>query len=93
MIKRRKGKNDQKSILVSYNNKDYWIHYYSSQECNQIGNNVKLYYHPEEDAFFKKKTSNKDKVFLFAILALVSLTPLNLLSSKMDQKSKKKKKK
>ncbi|MEO0045090.1 MAG: hypothetical protein RL705_281 [Bacteroidota bacterium] len=92
-IKRSKGKNNQKSILVSYKEKDYWIHHYSPKECNQISDKVKLYYHAEEDDFYKLQTSNSDKVFLFAILALVSLTPLNLLSSKMDQKSKKKKKK
>jgi hypothetical protein len=92
MIKKRKGKNDQKSILVSYKQKDYWIHHYSIEECNQIADNVKLYYHPEEEAFFKKKTSNKDKVFLFAILAVISLTPLKLLSAKTDKKSNKKKK-
>ncbi|MBP6558251.1 MAG: hypothetical protein KAX93_07955 [Flavobacterium sp.] len=93
IIKRRKGKNDQSSILVSYKSKDYWIHHYSLKECDKISDKVKLYYHPEEDDFYKLQTSNSDKVFLFAILALVSLTPLNLLSSKMDQKAKKKKKK
>jgi hypothetical protein len=92
MIKRRKGNNDQKSILVTYKNKEYWIHHYSQNECDQISDKVKLYYHAEEDEFYKLKTSNSDKVFLFAVLALVSLTPLNLLSTKMDQKAKKKKK-
>jgi hypothetical protein len=52
-----------------------------------------LYYSAEEDQFYKSLTSNKGKTFFFAILALISLTPLRLLSTKMDQKSKKKKKK
>ena len=92
VIKRKKGKKDQKSILVSYKDKDYWIDHYSLNECNQIGKSIKLYYSTEEDQFYKLQTSNSNKVFLFTILALISLTPLNLLNSKMDQKSKKKKK-
>lgn len=89
MIKRRKGKNDQSSILVSYKSKDYWINHYSRKECSQIEDKVKLYYHAEEDDFYKLQTSNSDKVFLFAILALVSLTPLNLLNSKNGPKIQK----
>jgi hypothetical protein len=93
LIKRKGRPSGVSSILVSYHKKDYWIDHYNRKECNEINDKIKLYYHPEEDAFFKKETSNKDKVFLFAILALFSLTPLNLLSTKMDQKSRKKKKK
>jgi len=90
-IKKRGNKNN-KSILITYNGKDYWIKNYNRNECEQIKEIIQLYYSPEEDDFYKSLTSNKEKTCFFAILALISLTPLNLLSSKMDKKSKKKKK-
>lgn len=92
VVKIRKGKKDQKSILVTYKEKDYWINHYSRYECNQIGETVKLYYSAEEDDFYKKETSNKGKTWFFAVLALVSFTPLKLLNSKLDRKIKEKKK-
>ena len=89
-LKKRRNSND-KSILISYQQKDYWVKNYNRNECEQIKQTVSLYYSAEEDEFYKSLTSNKEKTFFFAILALISLTPLKLLSTKMDKKSKKKK--
>ncbi len=91
-LKKRRNTND-KSILILYKQKEYWIDHYNRNDCEQIKQTVSLYYSAEEDQFYKSLTSNKGKTFFFAILALISLTPLRLLSTKMDQKSKKKKKK
>ena len=89
-LKKRRNSND-KSILISYQQKDYWVKNYNRNECEQIKQTVSLYYSAEEDEFYKSLTSNKEKTFFFTILALISLTPLKLLSTKMDKKSKKKK--
>lgn len=83
-LKKRRNSND-KSILISYQQKDYWVKNYNRNECEQIKQTVSLYYSAEEDEFYKSLTSNKEKTFFFAILALISLTPLKLLSTKMDK--------
>lgn len=63
LIKRKGRPSGVSSILVSYHKKDYWIDHYNRKECDEINDKIKLYYHPEEDAFLKRKLPIKTKSF------------------------------
>lgn len=88
VIRKRKGRNSQSSILVIYKNKEYWVHHFSCQDCEQIEDRLELYYNAEQDDFQQTPSSNKSKLFFLIGLTFIALIPVNAINNKMDAKIK-----